>query len=48
MVMLFMLEERLLNREERPLLIYFDVRHLLSHVFAKRNVTTEKVVRQME
>ncbi|MBT8420110.1 MAG: IS701 family transposase [Gammaproteobacteria bacterium] len=48
MVMLFMLEERLLNRDETPLLSCSDVRKLLGQFLPKRDVTTEEVIRQME
>ncbi|VFN01615.1 MAG: hypothetical protein BECKG1743D_GA0114223_102954, partial [Candidatus Kentron sp. G] len=48
MVMLFMLEERLLNREQTPLLSCSDVRKLMIHFLPKRDVTTEEVMRQMK
>jgi SRSO17 transposase len=48
MVMLFMLEERLLNQAQRPLLSCSDIRILLGHFLPRRDATTEEVVRQME
>lgn len=48
MVMLFMLEERLLNRKETPLLSCSDIRKLLLQFLPKRDVTVEEVMRQME
>lgn len=46
-VMLFMLEERLLNLEKIPLLSCADIRRLLIQFLPKRDVTAKEVVRQM-
>jgi SRSO17 transposase len=48
MAMLFMLEERLLHKEEYPLLSCSDIEILLAHFLPRRDVTVEEVVRQME
>lgn len=48
MTMLFMLEERLLNLKEHPLLSCSDVRILLSYFLPRRDTTIEEVLRQME
>jgi len=48
MVMLFMLEERLLNQEQCPLLSCRDIRILLGHFLPRRDATTEEVIRQMK
>lgn len=47
MVMLFMLEERLLNQSQHPLLSCSDIRILLGHFLPRRDVTTKEVMRQM-
>lgn len=47
-MMLFMLEERLLNQAQHPLLSCSDIRILLGHFLPRRDVTTEEVMRQME
>jgi hypothetical protein len=48
MAMLFMLEERLLHQETRPLLSGTDIRALLNHFLPRRDTTFEEVLRQME
>lgn len=44
----FMLEERLLHNETRPLLSCSDIEDLLAHFLPRRDVTVEEVIRQME
>ena len=46
--MLFMLEERLLHHQTRPLLSGTDIRALLNHFLPRRDTTLEEVLRQME
>jgi SRSO17 transposase len=48
MAMLFMLEEKLSNRESYPLLSCSDIEILLAHFLPRRDVTVTEVVRQME
>lgn len=48
MAMLFMLEEKLTQKESYPLLSCSDIEVLLAHFLPKRDVTVEEVVRQME
>ena len=48
MAMLFMLEERLLHQDTRPLLSGTDIRALLNHFLPRRDTTFEEVLRQME
>lgn len=48
MAMLFMLEEKLSNRESYPLLSCSDIEILLAHFLPRRDVTVAEVVRQME
>lgn len=48
MAMLFMLEERLLQKEEYPLLSCSDIEVLLAHFLPRRDTTAEEVIRQME
>ena len=48
MAMLFMLEERLLHHQTRPLLSDTDIRALLNHFLPRRDTTLEEVLRQME
>jgi SRSO17 transposase len=48
MAMLFMLEEKLAQKESYPLLSCSDIEVLLAHFLPKRDVTVEEVVRQME
>src|SRR5262249_42371789 len=47
MAMLFMLEEKLLHKQSRPLLSCADIRALLAH-FLPTRATKREVVRQME
>jgi hypothetical protein len=47
MAMLFMLEERQLNRHAHPLLTRTDIRALLNQFLARRDTSLEEVVRQM-
>ena len=48
MAMLFMLERRLSNKDEYPLLSCSDIKTLLKHFLPRRDVTVEEVLRQME
>lgn len=48
MAMLFMLEERLIQKESHPLLSCSDIEVLLAHFLPRRDVTVDEVVRQME
>jgi SRSO17 transposase len=48
MAMLFMCKERLINKEEYPLLSCSDIETLLASFLPRRNTTTEEVFRQME
>jgi SRSO17 transposase len=48
MAMLFMLEERLSQKESHPLLSCSDIEILLAQFLPRRDVTVEEVVRQME
>lgn len=48
MTMLFMLEERLFNQEQVPLLSCRDIRILLGCLLPRRDATIEEVLRQME
>ena len=48
MTLLFMLEERLLQRHRYPLLSCYDVRCLLSHFLPRRDTSPEEVLRQMQ
>lgn len=48
MAMLFMLEEKMLHREDRPLLSYSDIRKLLTFFLPRRDITFAEVLRQME
>jgi len=48
MAMLFMLERRLSNKDEYPLLSCSDIQTLLKHFLPRRDVTVEEVLRQME
>ena len=45
--MLFMLEERLLNQKEYPLLSCADVRLLLGQFLPRRDVTAQEVMQQI-
>lgn len=48
MAMLFMLEERLTQKEKYPLMSCSDIEVLLAHFLPRRDVTVDEVVRQME
>ncbi len=48
MAMLFMLEEKLSQKEHYPLLSCADIEVLLAHFLPRRDVTVAEVVRQME
>jgi SRSO17 transposase len=48
MAMLFLLEERRLHQQTRPLLSGRDLRALLNHFLPRRDTTLEEVLRQME
>ena len=48
MAMLFLLEERRLHQQTRPLLSGRDIRALLNHFLPRRDTTIEEVLRQME
>ncbi len=48
MAMLFMLEERLIQKQSHPLLSCSDIEVLLAHFLPRRDVTVDEVVRQME
>lgn len=48
MAMLFLLEERRLHPQTRPLLCGRDLRALLNHFSPRRDTTLEEVIRQME
>lgn len=48
MAMLFMLEEKLLQKQAHPLLSCADIELLLAHFLPRRDVTVAEVVRQME
>jgi hypothetical protein len=48
MAMLFMLEEKLSQKESYPLLSCSDIEALLARFLPRRDVTVGEVVRQME
>lgn len=48
MAMLFMLEEKLSQKKDYPLLSCADIEFLLAHFLPRRDVTVAEVVRQME
>jgi hypothetical protein len=48
MAMLFMLEEKLRQKESCPLLSCSDIEFLLAHFLPRRDSTVDEVVRQME
>jgi len=48
MAMLFMLEEKLLHKQSRPLLSCADIRILLASFLPRQDATFQEVVRQME
>ena len=47
MLFLFLLEERQLHQQTRPLLSGRDIRALLNHFLPRRDTTLEEVLRQM-
>jgi SRSO17 transposase len=48
MVMLFMLEQRLLYKEQYPLLSCFDIIVILSFLLPRRAITLSEIIRQLE
>ena len=48
MAMLFLLEERRLHQQPRPLLSGRDIRALLNHFLPRRDTTLEEILRQIE
>jgi hypothetical protein len=48
MAMLFMLEEKLFQKKDYPLLSCADIEVLLAHFLPRRDVTVAEVVRQMK
>ena len=48
MVMLFMVEQRLLFKDQHPLLSCFDIAVLLSFLLPHRAITLEEIIRQLE
>ncbi len=48
MVMLFMVEQRLLYKDQCPLLSCFDIAVLLCFLLPRRAITLEEIIRQME
>jgi len=48
LAMLYMLETRLANKKDYPLLSCADIENLLSHFLPRKDVTEEEVLRQME
>jgi hypothetical protein len=48
MAMLFMLEQRLLNKEHFPLLGCFDIVSIFSFILPHRTTTQQEVIRQLE
>ena len=48
MSMLFMLEERIIQQEDYPLLSCSDIETLLAHFLPRRDLEVDEVVRQME
>ena len=48
MAMLFLLEERRLHQQSRPLLSGRDIRALLNQFLPRRDMTLEEILRQME
>lgn len=48
MVMLFMVEQRLLHKDQYPLLSCFDIAVLLCFLLPRRAITLEEIIRQME
>ena len=48
LAMLYMLETRLTNKKDHPLLSCGDIENLLSHFLPRKDITEEEVLRQME
>ncbi len=48
MAMLFMLEERVEQQEDYPLLTCSDIETLLAHFLPRRDIDADEVIRQME
>jgi hypothetical protein len=48
MALLFMLEQRLLHKEQYPLLSCFDIVSILSFILPHRATTEQEVIRQLE
>jgi SRSO17 transposase len=48
LAMLYMLETRLTNKKDYPLLSCADIENLLSHFLPRKDITEEEVLRQME
>ena len=48
MVMLFMVEQRLLYKNEYPLLSCFDITVLLCFLLPNRAITFEEIIKQMK
>ena len=48
MAMLFMLQERKLHKDTRPLLSCSDIETLLAHFLPRRDIAVEEVIRQMD
>lgn len=48
MAMLFMLNERIRNKDEYPLLSCSDIETLLAHFLPRRDTTKAEVIRQMK
>lgn len=48
MAMLFMLKERIENKEEYPLLSYGDIERLLAKFLPRRDITTDEIIRQVK
>jgi SRSO17 transposase len=48
LAMLYMLETRLANKKDYPLLSCADIENLLSHFLPRKDITEEEVLRQME
>ncbi len=47
MAMLFMLTERISNKEQYPLLSCSDIETLLAHFLPRRDITVDAVINQM-
>ena len=48
MAMLFMLEERMIQKEDYPLLSCADIENLLARFLPRRDLDKEEVIRQVE